>query len=294
MTSASHATPSIQVGVCIDDVGLHLGVTEAAPVLFEAGRVSALSCMSEAPSWRDAAAMLVPALRGKVDFGLHLTFTEPWSGSRLRRPLRALVAAAFAHALDRDAVREDIRRQFDAFEDAIGDAPDFVDGHQHVHQLPVIREVLVEELGTRYARRKPWVRHTGAPQRARWSAPPSRDELKERVIAALGAGPLQSLARDAGFEQNGHLLGVYGFNGSPADYLARWGRWCAQAADGDLLMCHPAAHDTGADDPIASARTVEYRVLCDERIDLMLAESGVSVIRLSRLGAADLQGRGAN
>ena len=293
MTSASHATPSIQVGVCIDDVGLHLGVTEAAPVLFEAGRVSALSCMSEAPSWRDAAAMLVPALRGKVDFGLHLTFTEPWSGSRLRRPLRALVAAAFAHALDRDAVRVEIRRQLDAFEDTLGDAPDFVDGHQHVHQLPVIREVLVEELSTRYALRKPWIRHTGVPQRARWSAPPSRDELKERVIAALGAGPLQSLARDAGFQQNGHLLGVYGFNGSPADYLARWGRWCAQAADGDLLMCHPAAHDTGADDPIASARTVEYRVLCDERIDLILAESGVSVIRLSRHGAADLYS-GAN
>ena len=80
MTSASHATPSIHLGVCIDDVGLHLGVTEAALVLCEAGRVSALSCMSEAPSWRDAAAMLVPALRGKVDFGLHLTFTEPWSG----------------------------------------------------------------------------------------------------------------------------------------------------------------------------------------------------------------------
>ena len=43
MTSASHSTPSIHVGVCIDDVGLHLGVTEAALVLCEAGRVSALS-----------------------------------------------------------------------------------------------------------------------------------------------------------------------------------------------------------------------------------------------------------
>ncbi len=294
MTDAGRSAPSIRVGVCIDDVGLHLGVTEAALVLCHAGRVSALSCMSEAPSWRDAAAVLVPALRGKVDFGLHLTFTEPWSGSRMKRPLRALVTAAYARALDRETVRNDIRRQFDAFEDTIGDAPDFVDGHQHVHQLPVIREVLVDELTRRYALRKLWVRHTGVPHRARWSAPSNRDELKERVIAALGAGPLQSLARDAGFAQNGHLLGVYGFNGSSGDYLARWRRWCAQAADGDLLVCHPAVHDTGADDPIASARMVEYRVLCDERLDVMLAECGVSVIRLSRLGVADLQGRGAN
>ena len=288
MMGANHATPSIRIGVCIDDVGLHPGVTEAALTLSQAGRVSALSCMSEAPSWRAAAARLVPTLRGKVDFGLHLTFTEPWSGSAIKRPLGALVAAANARALDCVAISADIRRQLDAFEDAVGAAPDFVDGHQHVHQLPMIRNVLIDELSTRYALRKPWIRHTGAPHRARWWAPPSRDELKERVIAALGAGPLQWLARNAGFKQNGHLLGVYGFNGSAGDYLARWGRWCAQAADGDLLMCHPAAHASGADDRIALARTIEYRVMCDQRIDLMLAQSRVSVTRLCRPGAADL------
>ena len=288
MTSVSLATPSIRIGVCIDDVGLHPGVTEAALMLCQAGRVSALSCMSEAPYWRDAAAWLVPTLRGKVDFGLHLTLTEPWSGSGVKRPLRALVAAAYAGALDRAAVLVDIRRQLDAFEDAVGDAPDFVDGHQHVHQLPVIRDLLVEELSTRYAHRKPWIRHTGAPQRARWWAPPSRDELKERVIAALGAGPLQTLARIGGFKQNGHLLGVYGFNGSAGDYLAHWGRWCAQAADGDLLMCHPAAHASGTNDRIALARTIEYRVMCDQHIDLMLAEHHVSVTKLCPHDAADL------
>lgn len=288
MTGASSVTPSIRIAVCIDDVGLHPGVTEAALTLCRAGRVSALACMSEAPSWRDAAAWLVPTQHGQVDFGLHLTFTEPWSGSRIKRPLRALVAAAYARVLDRDTVRNDIRRQLDAFEDAVGAMPDFVDGHQHVHQLPVIRNVLVEELSARYAGQKPWIRHTGAPRRARWWAPASRDELKERVIAALGAGPLRSLAHDGGFKQNSHLLGVYGFNGSAGDYFAHWGRWCAQAADGDLLMCHPAAHDSDADDPIASARAVEYRVMCDQRIDSMLAERCVNVTRLCGHEAADL------
>ena len=288
MMDASPAAPSIRIGVCIDDVGLHPGVTEAAMKLCQAGRVSALSCMSEAPSWRDAAATLVPTLHGKVDFGLHLTFTEPWSCSGIKRPLGALVAAAYAGALDRTVVCADVRRQIDAFEDAVGDAPDFVDGHQHVHQLPVIRSVLIDELRTRYARRKPWIRHTGAPHRARRWALPSRDELKERVIEALGARPLQSLACDGGFKQNGHLLGVYGFNGSAGDYLARWVRWSAQAADGDLLMCHPAAHYPDADDPIAAARAVEYRVMCDQRIDLMLAERRVSVTKPCRHGAASL------
>ena len=259
MTSVDGTTPSIRIGVCIDDVGLRPGVAAAALVLCRAGRVSALNCMSEAPAWRGAAATLLSALHSSVDFGLHLTFTEPWSASRLRRPLRALIAAAYARVLDRNAARDNIRRQLDAFKDAVGCAP--VDGYAHVHRLPVIREVLVEELTARCADRRPRLRHTGPPRRTQRAALPSRDQLKERVIAALGAGALQALAHDAGFEQNSHLLGVYGFDGSADDSLARWGRWCSQAANGDLLMCHPVDQDSGRDDLIALARTVEYRVL---------------------------------
>ena len=107
MRSVGHVTAPVRIGVCIDDVGLRPGVTEAALVLCRVGRVSALSCMSDAPAWREAAATLVPELRGAVDFGLHLTLTEPWSRSRLKRPLRALVFAAYARALDSAAARDD-------------------------------------------------------------------------------------------------------------------------------------------------------------------------------------------
>lgn len=281
MRSAGHDMAPVRIGVCVDDVGLRPGVAEAALDLCRAGRVSALSCMSDAPAWREAAATLVPELRGAVDFGLHLTFTEPWSGSRLKRPLRALIVAAHARALDGAAARDDIRRQLDAFEDAVDEAPDFVDGHQHVHQLPLIRDALVDELAARYGDRKPWLRHTGAPRRARCAALPNADEVKERVIEALGAGGLRRLARIAGFEQNGHLLGVYGFTGSAEDYLARWRRWCAQASSGDLLMCHPATPGDDRDDPIARARAVEYGVLCDERAAAVRDPHRVEVVRLS-------------
>ena len=174
----------------------------------------------------------------------------------------------------------------------MGEAPNFVDGHQHVHQLPLIRDALVDELAARYGDRKPWLRHTGAPRRARWAALPNADELKERVIEALGAGGLRRRARIAGFEQNGHLLGVYGFTGSAEDYLARWRRWCAQASSGDLLMCHPAAPGDDRGDLIARVRAVEYGVLCDERAAQAQNRHRVDVIRLSARATTEPSGQG--
>ena len=38
----------------------------------------------------------------------------------------------------------EVRAQFEAFADAFGRPPDFVDGHQHVHLFPQVREAVLE------------------------------------------------------------------------------------------------------------------------------------------------------
>ncbi|MFX7605201.1 ChbG/HpnK family deacetylase, partial [Acinetobacter baumannii] len=78
--------------------------------------------------------------------------------SPLRRGLWPLIGASLAHRLDASALRDEIATQCALFEDATGRAPDYVDGHQHVHQLPQIREALVEVLVARYTGRLPRLR----------------------------------------------------------------------------------------------------------------------------------------
>ena len=51
--------------------------------------------------------------------------------------------------------------QWNHFIEATGKTPDFVDGHQHVHQFPVIRDVLVEFLNQQ--RFDGWVRNLDHP-----------------------------------------------------------------------------------------------------------------------------------
>ncbi|MCP2821003.1 ChbG/HpnK family deacetylase, partial [Salmonella enterica subsp. enterica serovar Typhimurium] len=89
--------------------------------------------MTRAPGWPAAASRIGTA----GSFGLHLDFTE---FSPLRRGLWPLIGASLAHRLDASALRDEIATQCALFEDATGRAPDYVDGHQHVHQLPQIRE----------------------------------------------------------------------------------------------------------------------------------------------------------
>jgi predicted glycoside hydrolase/deacetylase ChbG (UPF0249 family) len=46
------------LGVCADDVGLVEGVAETAVALAAEARLSAASCVANAPGWRAAAAVL--------------------------------------------------------------------------------------------------------------------------------------------------------------------------------------------------------------------------------------------
>jgi predicted glycoside hydrolase/deacetylase ChbG (UPF0249 family) len=237
--------------VCVDDFALSPGVDAAVLELGAAGRISATSCLVGVPGWR-AAAPALRELRG-IDAGLHLDFTESPFDAGLRHSLRSFIARAYLGALPARRMAAEIRAQLDAFEDAMGRPPDHVDGHQHVHQLR----------GTAVPRGEPGT--------------------KPRVIAALGGPGLRGAALTGGLRMAPHLLGVYGFDADAAGYEALLARWLGLAADGDSLMCHPAAADEPAvPDPIARARRVEHAVLRSERWPALLAQAGV---RVARFGA---------
>ena len=265
-----------RIAVCIDDFGLHAGIDEAALALASLGRVTAISCMVGAPLWRAGA----PALAGldpqRTDVGLHLDLTEHPLASASRRPLPLLVALSGARLIDRARLRAEIHAQLDAFEEGLARPPAHVDGHQHIHQFPVIRDLLLDALVKRYPRRRPWLRRTTRP-----AAAPSAG-IKPWLIERLGCDRLTELAHEQGFGQNTHLLGVYDFQGSAQRYLALLAQWIAAAQEGDLLMCH-AATGTAARDPIGPARGNEYKILSGGAFAELLERSGVQLGPLSRM-----------
>ncbi len=262
--------------ICLDDLGLHAAVNAAAVRLAGLGRLDAVSAMVGAPGWAEARTQLAAFVPGRVDVGLHLDLTEAPLRPRQRHGLKALLVRAALHALPAAALRDEIEAQLDAFEDARGAPPDHVDGHQHVHQLPQVRDALLAALQRRYPQRPPWLRATF--HAANLVAPAGAGAgawLKPRVIEALGAAGLARRARAAGQAQNRRLLGVYDFTGGAPGY-ARWlAAWLDAARDGDLLMCHAALGEVPGD-PIAAARHAEAQVLAGDAFEAALAGRGLS------------------
>ena len=249
---------SRRLALCADDFGMAPGVCEGIVELAGDGRLTAISCLANAGHWRNGAAMLA-ALSPAVEVGLHFNLTEGRAVSpdltRLwpRLPtLPRLITLAHLGRIPLAAVRAEFDAQLDAFASAARRRPNFVDGHQHVHHLPVVRDVLLDAMAGWEP--KPAVRNTG-----RVLGPGYR--IKRALIEATGGRALQRGLARAGIPHNAALTGVYDF--AEPEYRALMRGWLASVpTEGALLFCHPGAPARAAgSDPIAVARVREYRYL---------------------------------
>lgn len=256
--------------LCADDYALHLRVDDAVQQLARAGRLSATSCMTTAPRW-PAAAMALKPLRPQLSVGLHFNLTESHEGAYAAQTLGGVIRQAYSGRLAQTWLQDAWCRQLDAFEQAMGSAPDFIDGHQHVHQLPGVRQALLRELQARYARSTmPWVRSTA----------PTQNQLrnvKALIIAFLGGWTAARGWRRAGLSTNRGFSGVYGFDApDEARYGTHMQAWLAQGLDAGLLMCHPATGEVPGD-AISQQRPVEFAYLMSPAFGQLLQLSGVQI-----------------
>lgn len=276
--SHAHGVALKTLALCVDDVGLLAGGAATVIALASAGRICAASCMTTGPHWRGEAAALTRSrdVLGRLELGLHVNLTEgaPLSADLGRhRPtlprLPALIVAAHLGRLPLEAVAVELRAQLDAFVDAVGRLPAFVDGHQHVHHLPGVRERVLKLVAGDGAQRPSMaVRNTGrvlGPGRA----------VKRLLIARTGGTALQKLLERRAVRHNAVLLGVYDFTPHYRGLMRGWLR--AAPAAGGLIFCHPRAGTPVCGDSIAAARFHEAAYLASTAFADDLAEVGVTV-----------------
>jgi predicted glycoside hydrolase/deacetylase ChbG (UPF0249 family) len=246
------------LALCADDFGLAPGISIGIARLAQAHRISAVSCITNSTHWANEAPLLLH-VGPKVELGLHFNLTEgrPLSAALAKvwptlPALRSLVVLAHLGRLPRAALRVELEQQAKAFVTALGRAPDFIDGHQHVHHLPIVRGIVLDAV--EHMQPMPAVRNTGCVLGPGFA-------VKRMLIERTGG---RALARELALREVAHnavLLGVYDF--AQTDYRACMQRWLAALPpSGGLLFCHPG--ETGATDsadPIAAARARELAYL---------------------------------
>ncbi|MBN9450777.1 MAG: ChbG/HpnK family deacetylase [Bosea sp.] len=252
--------------LCADDFALTDGVSRAILDLLERGKLTATGAMTNRPHWRRLAPEL-GAFAGRADLGLHLNLTcaAPLSAMPRLAPagalpgLKAVARAAAVSPAARADIAVEIVRQLDAFEDALGRSPDFVDGHQHVHVLPGVRHVLLDTLARRYPAGSLYVRDPAD----RLSAIRARGVAvgKALVIAGLATG-FRSAALKRGLRVNRGFSGVAPFD-PQRDFAADLTSFLIAPGPCHLVMCHPGFLDDelATLDPVVASRPVEHAAI---------------------------------
>ena len=279
----SPGEPARRFWLCADDYGIAPGVNAAIRDLVARGRLNATSVMVVAPTFLQVAASMLATLNSagkRVAIGLHITLTGPLTpktpdyrpvadGEFL--PLGAMLRVAMQQRLDMGALTREIEAQFAAFTAAFGRPPDFVDGHQHVHLFPQVRQAVLDT--ARRLAPQAWVRQCGSnlPVQRRLADP------KGMLIDWLSR-EFRARADRFGVATNPAFAGTYTYRPN-ADFERIFPTFLEGLPAGGLIMCHPGFVDAELErlDPLTTLREREYAYFCSDRFPEDLKAHGLTL-----------------
>jgi predicted glycoside hydrolase/deacetylase ChbG (UPF0249 family) len=280
--------------VTADDLGLHEDINRGIHRAHTDGIVTSASVVACGQAFAHAAAIMheCPSL----DVGVHLTLVDeqPLShaadistlvqaNGRFLSSYKALTARLLAGMIRPEEIRRELRAQIERVMTA-GRRPSHLDGHQHVHVLPVIWRI-TRELAHEYG--IPWIRIPHFD-----SVFASRKGLLDPCFR-LGLNVLGSLAaRQAGEARRISTLGLH-LSGRLGE--RRLMRLLASVRDGvSEVVTHP-----GVTTPALTSRypwrydwSTELAALTSPRVQSALRRYSIELMRFSACSPSALNGKG--
>ncbi|RIY32081.1 hypothetical protein CJP74_05615 [Psittacicella melopsittaci] len=287
-TSFKQLLASHNLEICVGDFGLTPGINQATINLAKAGKINCASVLVDAPNL--TLDYIEEALRLKHDhklsLGLHLNFTEKLSSHQnqeLISPIHKLLNPVylrvfFAKGNSKKIIAQiykEIERQFFLFEDLFDCWPDFIDGHQHVHMLPLFAQALREFYAEhRLDQNKIWVRSLNRVNQLNRTNLPGASKVQNLILRMA-----TKKARSSAYSMRKELLGVYNYDTSPEEFSQLMHFWLKNARSyhqktgrGAVIMVHPSVsldqvplddqkQATPYEDNKEKARLIEYQVL---------------------------------
>ena len=277
------ASPTLRrIWLCADDYGISHAVNSAIRDLVLQGRINATSVMVVAPTFKRSEALSLSILNAgtqRVAIGLHLTLTGPFeplssgyaplhNGTFL--PLTSTLRAAILRMLRPEKIAVEVSAQIKAFEAAFGRLPDFIDGHQHVHLFPQVRDAVLNVVKDHAP--DAWIRQCG-----RLPAAARPGDRKAWLLDHLSRS-FRKRAKKLGLKVNPAFAGTYDFN-AKADFAVLFPAFLDGLPEGSVVMCHPGHVDEELQrlDPLTTLREAEYRYFADDAFPGVLAGKGVTL-----------------
>ena len=275
--------------LCADDYALNDPVSKGILNLLRKKRINALSCLTVTSCWKKRAKDLNPFLK-KTQIGLHLSLTRPQPFIMKRRSLPNLAGWAFLRLLDKKKIIQEMKKQIENFQQTLGCAPDYLDGHEFCHHLPVVREALIETASAfSFKENNVYIRVF---------CPGSLPRMKGiffilrllNFTASLPSKKLNKQLRQMGIRSNNRLLGFHPIILSPEKYFD----WYLSAKPGekDIFFCHPGLLSDDLSDPLRNFRPKIHSFLMSSSFDKMLKKHKLSLTNCVKAPLAPLIWKG--
>ncbi|MDO9411307.1 MAG: ChbG/HpnK family deacetylase [Pseudolabrys sp.] len=275
-----------RIWLCADDYGMAPGVNAAIRQLIAKKRINATSVMMPGGYLGNGEAEALASLNADephAAIGLHVTLTAPFKPltegfAPLRQdaflPINEMMKLAMTRRLADAPLEAEIAAQLHAFIDMFGRAPDFIDGHQHVHLLPQVRNAFLKVASEMAP--KAWVRQCGRARAGRLL-----HDKKSLVLDVLSLG-FRSQATRRGLVTNPAFAGAYAFS-AKAQFAKLFPRFLKGLPDGGLVMCHPGFVDEALQslDSLTTLREHEFAFFNSDAYPGLLAEHGVALAQPS-------------
>lgn len=263
--------------ICADDFAQNEAISEGIIQLADRSRINAIGCIVNFPFWQSYSQAL-HSLSSQTLIGLHfnLTFGHSLRDRKTFGRLPQLLLKTHCKTLNRVTVEQEFEAQLDAFSEHMNQLPDFIDGHQHVHQLPIIRDALL----TVYQKRKLncFFRHTsnGLHDLTTLSQFP-----KSQLISLLGGLAFKAQLKNHTIASNTSFSGIYNFS-QASQYATYFKRFLTQTKTGGLIMCHPGLKSADKTDPQYKYRHHEFNYFMSDDFLRDLKDNSCQLVKVIR------------
>jgi len=264
-----------QIILCADDFGQNSSISLAISELIAMQRISATSCMTTTACWTNDASLITPYI-DQIDIGLHFNLTHKQLITRAPYEHKDLVKQCWLRKIDKQILVDELNAQLDCFAKSMKKMPDFIDGHQHIQQLPIVRDALLEVYLQRLKTTRPYIRVSGCFKPKQLLQQPYR--LKNLLIHLTGANKLKTklIRNNIPFVPN--FTGVYDFS-HDTDYPKFFKKIIATAHTPVLIMCHPGHLSDEVEDTIREARVRELAYFKSQQMIDDLTHSHLTLCR---------------
>ena len=275
----------LSLSICADDFGITHNVNKAIIKLILNKRLTETSCIVLTENFKKDAKKLI-SFKNEIGIGLHLTLTDfkPLSekynlniNGNMPSNLSLLIKC-MQKKIDKKLIFDEIDLQILNFKKHFGFYPNFIDGHHHVHQFPLIRECLIDVIKKRKLVNKIWVRNTH--EKLNKIIKRNVSIFKTYLISFFGK-KFKYLVKKNSIKTNDGFSGIYDFSHN-ANFEDLFDKFIMYSGKNHVLMVHPGYSDEILSnlDSVTVTRDMELNFLLSNDFFNVLKKKNITLKKL--------------